>query len=108
MTEPISGALGIKFTLALAGFSGGIVSLLFQNKVSRWQAIGSVFAGAATATYFTPVVSGWRSISNAQYQNCAAFVLGLCAMSVLPLVMSGVSRFAKQKVDTIAPEGGKE
>jgi hypothetical protein len=106
MTEPVTAsALGIKLGWTLAGFAGGIVSLSFLKGISRWQAVSSVFAGAATATYFTPVVSGWFNIASESSQNCAAFVLGLCAMSIVPLVMSTVSKIAKSKADTIAPEG---
>lgn len=100
MTEPISSsALGIKAAWTLAGLAGGIVSLSFLKNLTRWQAFLAFFTGGAAANYLTAPACGWMNISNEQYQYGIAFVIGVCAMNIIPALQSFVKSFLQKKAD---------
>ncbi|HEV2540212.1 MAG TPA: peptidase M48, Ste24p [Frateuria sp.] len=94
MTEPVTSALGIKLSSTIAGFAGGVVSLAFVQGLSRMQAIMAVVVGSLTAAYLTPAVVAKLSISP-ELQSGAAFVIGLCAMSIIPAIKRAVARRAE-------------
>lgn len=98
MTEPVSAtALGVKAGWALAGLAGGIVSLSFLKNLTRWQAFLAFFTGGAAANYLTSPACGWLSITNEQYQYGVAFVIGVCAMNIIPAIQAFVSKFIHNK-----------
>lgn len=100
MAEPVSStALGVKYAWTLAGLAGGIVSLSFLKNLTRWQAFLAFFTGGAAANYLTAPACGWLNVSNEQYQYGVAFVIGVCAMNIIPALQSVVSRFVQSKVD---------
>jgi Na+/proline symporter len=90
MSEPVSAALGVKLGTIIAGFAGGVVSLAFIQGLNRWQAIAAVVVGALTATYLTPVAVYKLSITTPEMQNGAAFVIGLCAMNIIPAIKRSI------------------
>ena len=102
MTEPVSATLGIKLSYALAGFFGGVVSLAFIQNLTPRQAYFSVLAGLGTAIYGTPAVVEYFGITQVGYQTGSAFVMGLCAMSILPAVRSFVERRGKEAENAAA------
>lgn len=85
MTEPVTGAIGIKLGTLVAGFAGGVVSLAFVQGLTRWQAVMSVVVGSLSAAYLTPIALTRLDISP-ELQNGAAFIVGLCAMNIIPLI----------------------
>lgn len=85
--------LGVKLSTLVAGFAGGIVSLAFLQGLSRPQAIGAVVVGTLSAAYLTPFAVDKLGIAPT-LQNGAAFVIGLCAMSIIPAVQKGVTVWA--------------
>lgn len=89
MTEPVSSILGIKLGTTIAGFFGGVVSLAFVQNLTRTQAVMAVLVGTLTAAYLTPVVVEKLAVTP-ELQNGAAFVIGLCAMSIIPIVRKAV------------------
>ena len=93
MTEPVTGAIGIKLSTMIAGFAGGVVSLAFVQGLTRTQAVMAVVVGALSAAYLTPVVVAKLGISP-ELQNGAAFVIGLCAMNAIPGVKKAASIWA--------------
>lgn len=100
MTEPLSsGAIGIKASWALAGLAGGIVSLSFLKNLNRWQAFLAFFTGGAAANYLTAPACGWLNVTNEQYQYGVAFVIGVCAMNIIPALQSVVAKFVQSRVD---------
>lgn len=106
MTEPVSSVLGIKLGTVVAGFAGGVVSLAFVQKLNRWQAVGAVVVGALTATYLTPVVVEKMGIAQPEFVNCTAFVIGLCAMNIVPAIKAAVSKFTQQEQAGFQPTQG--
>jgi len=76
--------LGVKFATLVAGFAGGVVSLSFVRGLTKQQALLSVFTGAVTAGYLTPVVHKYLTLNTLELQNVAAFVVGLTAMNIVP------------------------
>lgn len=104
MTEPVSSILGVKLGTTIAGFAGGVVSLAFVQGLSRAQAIMAVVVGALTAAYLTPAVVEKLSISP-ELQNGAAFVIGLCAMSVIPAIKKAVAMRAEHLTDSDPAQG---
>lgn len=105
MAEPISSAIGIKLSSTIAGFAGGIVSLAFIKGLTRFQAVMAVVVGALTANYLTPFAVYKLGVVQPQFQSGMAFVLGLCAMNIIPAIKAGAARFTQQAADKI--DGGK-
>lgn len=105
MTEPVTTTLGIKMSTTIAGFAGGVVSLAFVQGLSRTQAVMAVVVGSLSAAYLTPAVVTKLSISP-ELQNGAAFVIGLCAMSVIPAIKKAVSIRATRLTGADEPNQG--
>lgn len=101
MPDPIStnpheaGVFGLKFTLLIAGFLGGVVSLSFVKELTRTQAALSVFTGAVTAGYGAPLAVSYMNIASLEAQNGLAFVIGLTAMNIIPAFMRLSEQFKR-------------
>lgn len=93
MSDLASDVLGVKLASTIAGFAGGVVSLAFVQNLSRFQAIMAVVVGAITASYLTPAVVEKLSISP-ELRSGSAFVIGLCAMSIIPIIKRAVPSIA--------------
>ncbi len=86
MHEPLVHFFGVKAINAAAGLIGGLVSLSFLKTLTPWQAIASVFTGAAVAGYGAPVVTSYLTLSPRAEYLCA-FLLGLTAMNIIPAII---------------------
>lgn len=106
MIEPDTSILGVKLGPTIAGFAGGVVSLAFIQGLTRMQGVMAVVVGMLTAAYLTPVVVAKLGITP-ELQNGAAFVIGLCAMSVIPAIKKAVAIRAAQISDSSDPTQGK-
>jgi hypothetical protein len=95
-------AIGVKLTTLIAGFAGGIVSLAFLQGLSRRQALLAVIVGCLTAVYLTPVIVWWLNLSP-NMENGTAFLLGLSAMNLIPLIKLGIATRAKRIADSVDP-----
>lgn len=93
--------LGIKISLAVAGFCGGLVSLAFLEGLTRKQAVLAVLVGCFTAIYGTPAIMLWFNV-NPQLENATAFLAGLTAMNIIPLVKKAAA--ARFQAQTATPE----
>lgn len=82
----LSSAFGVKLGTAVFGFAGGVISLAFVRGLSKPMAAASVAVGLVTSIALTPLVAGWFGVVNDSAQNGVAFIIGLCAMSGLPLL----------------------
>lgn len=86
--------LGVKAAWLVAGFAGGVVSLSFLRSLTPAQATLSVFTGALTAAYMTPVAVQWAGLADrADLANGVAFLIGLSAMNTIPGVIKLSERF---------------
>lgn len=102
MTEPLSSVIGVKLGSTIAGFAGGVVSLAFVQGLTRTQAVMAVVVGSLSAAYLTPLVAAKLNITP-ELQNGAAFVIGLCAMSVIPAVKKAVAARASRLAGSVTP-----
>ena len=98
MSEPVLNALGVKISTAVFGFAGGIISLAFVRDLSRVQAAISVVIGLVTSIALTPVIAGWVGLNHPGIENGVAFLLGLCAMSVLPVLRNSIPDQLRRKL----------
>lgn len=93
MSDPVADVIGVKLASTIAGFAGGVVSLAFVQNLTRFQAVMAVIVGALTASYLTPAVVEKLSISP-ELRSGSAFVIGLCAMSIIPIIKRAVPAIA--------------
>jgi hypothetical protein len=57
-TITLSGSVfGVQYDALLAGFLGGLVSLLYLPPMSAWKMAGSVGCSALVAGFFAPVIA---------------------------------------------------
>ncbi|WP_130617982.1 hypothetical protein [Dyella amyloliquefaciens] len=85
-SNSVLAALSIKLVTAVFGFTGAMVSLAFGRQVTRAQALVSVAVGLTTALAVTPLVQAMLHLSDSLLGGIA-FLIGLTAMGVLPVVM---------------------
>lgn len=98
-------ALGLKLAWIVAGFAGGVVSLSFVRNLTVFQAVLAVFTGAVSAGYLTPAAVHYLSLSSSEIANCAAFVIGITAMNVIPGIIKLSESFKRNPDKYIG--GGK-
>jgi Na+/proline symporter len=98
MAEPLSAAIGVKLSTMVAGFAGGVVSLAFLQGLTRRQALLAVLVGCLTAVYLTPVAV-YKFGVGPELENGTAFVLGLCAMNLIPLIKKALAVRAERLAD---------
>lgn len=82
--------IGIQIGVLIAGFAGGLVSLQNMKGLSRWQVIGTLFTSLAVAGYGTPLLVEELGIHTEATKYGAGFLLGLCAMRIIPLIQTSV------------------
>lgn len=85
-------ALGVKLTSIVAGFAGGVVSLSFIQGLTRTLAVSAVVVSTLTAAFLTPAVVGKLDLGP-QFEGGSSFIIGLCAMSIVPLIRTTVPQF---------------
>lgn len=88
MADP-AGFLGVKYSVLVAGFAGGVISLAYLKELTRAQMVIAVVAGSACAGYLTPVAIPMlaRAVgieASTAFENAAAFLLGLTSMNLIP------------------------
>jgi hypothetical protein len=96
--DNLTTSLGIKLASLVAGFAGGVVSLAFVQALTRAQAIGAVAVGSLTAAYMTPAIVQYFNIGPG-YENGVAFLIGLLAMQVIPLVQKLAVRRVTDRIE---------
>ena len=89
---------GIKLTVAIAGFAGGVVSLSYVKPLTKWQAFLAVFTGAVCSNYLTPlVVEYFKPYPTGE--GGTAFLVGLTSMNLIPGVIKLSERFREKPED---------
>lgn len=81
--EAVTGILGVKTSVMVAGFAGGVVSLSYLRELSRLQMAMAVLAGTVTSGYLTPLAQHWITMP-VEAENAVAFLIGLTAMNIVP------------------------
>lgn len=108
MSEHVTSPLGIKIGTAVFGFAGGIVSLAFIKNLTRGQAALAVFVGLITAIALTPMIAGWIGPDHSGVENGIAFLIGLCAMSALPVIQSSIPNQIRRKIGSMLGQSPEE
>ena len=81
--------LGINIVQSVAGLFGSLL-LLGKGSARNWkQSFFAIITGVASANYLTPVACDIVKISDTNYQNGVAFILGF-------LGLKGVEAFTKK------------
>lgn len=86
---------GVKYGTLLAGFFGGVVYVALTEGLNKYQVFSSLLIGVLTASYLTPILTAYASkvldlpIST-ETENGIAFLIGLCAISVIPAIIRKV------------------
>jgi len=91
MAEPASttavGVLLAKYGVVIGGFAGALASLMFLQDLTRKQALMAVFVGLAAAIFCTPLaISFFKLEPGGETQYGVAFLIGLLAMNIIPLL----------------------
>lgn len=109
-------ALGIRIGVLLAGAAGGIVSLQYLKNLSRTETVLALFSSLALACYLTPVVVSGFGIDKQAYQFGCAFILGLCALHIIPAIRAAapaitrwvITRFTGGSIQPTQGDGGNK
>lgn len=109
-TTEVGAIFGVKFASVIAGFAGSVVSLSFVKEMTPKQMGSAVIIGTVTAAYVTPLVAGYLS----QYlgkdnaiDGGVAFLVGLCAMNILPGVLKISEAFRNKPLSFLHRDDGK-
>ncbi|WP_060494916.1 hypothetical protein [Pseudomonas sp. GTC 16482] len=97
MAEPASttaGVLLVKYGVIIGGFAGAILSLTFLRGLTRGQAVAAFFTGFASAVFCTPLAITYFNLgTSGETQYGVAFLIGLLAMNIIPVLKSLVGQF---------------
>jgi hypothetical protein len=103
--DPLESLIGIKLTIAVAGFLGGVIQLSFNRTLSVWGAMLSVLAGVCSAAFGTPLLS-WYYTLPTSLENGIAFLMGLLGMLLTGKIYQFVSSMTVERVLGLFKKGG--
>lgn len=103
--DPLESLIGIKLTIAVAGFLGGVIQLSFNRTLSVWGAMLSVLAGVCSAAFGTPLLS-WYYTLPTSLENGIAFLMGLLGMLLTGKIYQFVSGMSVERVLGLFKKGG--
>lgn len=83
MPEPASGVLGVKFSVIVAGFLGGVISLTFVRQLTKVQMGVAISTGTVTTHYLTPLALHYSG-AGLELESGIAFLIGVMAMNIIP------------------------
>ena len=87
--DSLLAALGVKkFSIALAGAVGGLISLRHYNDLSLPGKVIVILSSMALANYATPAVAAYFGSSAADYELGIAAAIGLFGLSIISSVTS--------------------
>ena len=85
--------LGISLPNFFAGFCGGMVASIGMGRTKPLEIVSSLVTGSLSATYFAKPVAAIVSAHVAEIDvGLAAFLVGLCGMSITQGIIEGVRR----------------
>jgi uncharacterized membrane protein len=88
MIDQLAAALGTKKLIMVAGLVGAVISLKFVSEIdSWWSRITLVICGTAVASYATPALGEFLSVSE-RVESGMAFAIGLFGMSFAGAVLT--------------------
>jgi len=93
----IESIFGIKLHSIVAGISGGIVSLLFEEKLSFFRASLLTFTGGISAGYFSNYLEHTMELSPPSV-GFYAFLAGLSAMRIIKILFALLEKVQKNPI----------
>lgn len=78
--------IGINLSILIVGFIGAVFMAGNQKGMKTWERIFTVFGGAFTANYMTPIVQDWLGISDKMVYG-VAFALGYSGLKTLEIII---------------------
>lgn len=97
-TSTAAGALLAKYSVAIAGFAGAILSLSFLGGLTRKQASAAVLTGFLSSIFTTQLVVSYFGLpTDAESKNGVAFLIGLLAMNIIPAIKAAAERLLAAK-----------
>ena len=72
--------IGINIMQSIAGLFGSLLLLGKGSATNVKQTFFAIITGVASANYLTPVVSSTLKITESNYQNGIAFILGILGL----------------------------
>ena len=100
MTDPTATLVGVKYSTAIAGFFGSVVALTFAKELTLLRLVLAVFTGSLTSVYTTDIVVHYLGIEPT-LDNGVAFLIGLTAMALIPVVFSFIEQLKKKTGEII-------
>ncbi|HPX06657.1 MAG TPA: hypothetical protein PLC17_12025 [Tenuifilaceae bacterium] len=100
MTDPTTTFVGVKYSTAIAGFFGSVVALTFAKELTILRLLFAILTGCATSVYTTDIVVHYLGIEPT-LDNGVAFLIGLTAMALIPVVFSFIEQLKKKTGEII-------
>lgn len=77
--------LGIKLSYVIAGITGAIASLTFEEKVNFYKALAYIFVGGSVAGYSTFAAQTYLNFSSS-LGGFVGFILGIVAIRIVSII----------------------
>jgi len=84
--------IGINLVQSLAGLLGSLLLIGKQSANNIRTTLFSILTGVASANYLTPVVAKFLSITDSDYKNGIAFVLGFLGLRGVEIVTKRITK----------------
>lgn len=91
---------GIKANLIFGGFSGAVVSLVANKRLTFMQSVITIICGVLSSGYITPGISEYFHLSRSG-ENMLAFFIGIGGMYVIIGIIRFWEGFSKNPVAAI-------
>lgn len=100
MTDPTATLVGVKYSTAIAGFFGSVVALTFAKELTILRLLFAILTGCVTSVYTTDIAVHYLGI-DPTLDNGVAFLIGLTAMALIPVVFSFIEQLKKKTGEII-------
>lgn len=100
MTDPTTTLVGVKYSTAIAGFFGSVVALTFAKELTLLRLLFAILTGSLTSVYTTDIAVHYLGI-DPTLDNGVAFLIGLTAMALIPVVFSFIEQLKKKTGEII-------
>lgn len=100
MTDPTTTLVGVKYSTAIAGFFGSVVALTFAKELTILRLLFAILTGCVTSVYTTDMAVHYLGIEPT-LDNGVAFLIGLTAMALIPVVFSFIEQLKKKTGEII-------
>lgn len=100
MTDPTTTLVGVKYSTAIAGFFGSVVALTFAKELTILRLLFAILTGCVTSVYTTDMAVHYFDVEPT-LDNGVAFLIGLTAMALIPVVFSFIEQLKKKTGEII-------